>query len=1018
MSVDPTAIVSMIEQCVKIYEYIEAVKESSEERRRFMQEVGALRDVLGNLQGLLRDQAFAQDRSSMAPLQLLFDPNKPFIELMERDLWELEQKLVGGTKKNRTRLRSLLSKMVAAGTWPLEKAESKALLARLERHKSLVSLAMQHDVNELIREVRNMIADSNGKLSDVEKAFAPLLQVIGVAISYEERHKVAEWISKITFSAYHAENSRKWLKGTGRWVLESPEFQKWASKTSSSPTLWCYGNAGAGKSVIAAMIVEHLRSIPGNVVLVIVCRYNQDRKYLQETHTFMCCLLRQLLQLEASSTIPQYLLDLYRKDIHPSEDSVRMFLIEAARIVSRPTFIVLDALDECPLGFDLVAAIQRLGGDFNLLITSRPVFAQRYDYPSLRIRAADGDILAAINDKIPALPYVREDEALQTTVRTAVVANANGMFLLASLMLWELEHDVTNKADVRKVLASIPASLNDAYRLIFERIGILGARKKKLALQSIIWICTESQSKFMLHVHLTYSVLRVLLACEISPSEPEFQEDHMPPLLDIINACGGLLSATSLGCQHNGHDSEEGWAACCERSTKFSFIHYSAYEYISHFQPSVLPQDPYEFTFNICTIALRHIEHIGDDHRELLRHLWMEKATFMDCRQPALVQSALANTNFNEGWEMAVDTYYMAHDSRSLGLGLIRPWDWPEWLKTLVSKRDSDINSLDYAALFGLRGTFRLARETKALDEHVFQRAMEILVTCHHWDLVHEVWARGEYDINAYCEKIGSTAICELLSTADSFRFPKELNHAFIQHPSTSLRCPRHDGLLGCAIAGWIPWDGDRRPADTAMILKRLYHDTKDGPSQPGRISVYPPPGCRRSHLPDILDVIAVFLQRADIDLDADITQMVPPEMLLALLMLPWDPDGFYINEEAKDVLRPYARRPVDVPADTSTSNHVPDADALTDHVVPDTARAVEATDTCATTEPGRADSTPAHVPSSEVLLDDRVVPDTARRALEAVDTYHMTAVLLVVGAAIFLLYLSVPPAALSHSPW
>ncbi|KAF8987240.1 hypothetical protein BDZ89DRAFT_1152664, partial [Hymenopellis radicata] len=64
MSVDPTTIVSMIEQCVKIYEYIEAVKESSEERRRFMQEVATLRDVLVILQKRLKDHAFTQNRLS------------------------------------------------------------------------------------------------------------------------------------------------------------------------------------------------------------------------------------------------------------------------------------------------------------------------------------------------------------------------------------------------------------------------------------------------------------------------------------------------------------------------------------------------------------------------------------------------------------------------------------------------------------------------------------------------------------------------------------------------------------------------------------------------------------------------------------------------------------------------------------------------------------------------------------------------------------------------------------------
>ncbi|KAF9006821.1 hypothetical protein BDZ89DRAFT_566993 [Hymenopellis radicata] len=732
MSIDPTTIISLIEQCVKVYEYLKDVKESSYERSRFMREVSAFKGVLRDLQDQLGE--LAENRSLVTHLARLLDPKGSFATAMKRTLQDLEDKLVGGVAEDKKGLKAKITKTKAAILWTLDKSEVETLLTDIERYKSLISLALQ-DASLLKREMHKMILDIDKKLSAVTEVLTDVavnVDAIAVTISADEHLKVAEWISKISFSAFHAENSRKWLPGTGTWVLESPEFQEWESRTSSSPTLWCYGDAGAGKSVIAAMIVEHLQSIPKNVVLVIVCRYNQDREYLRETYAFMCCLLRQLLQLDVSSTVPQSLLDLYRKDIHPSGECVRTLLIETARIISRPIFIVVDALDECPLGFDLIAAIQRLGGDFNLLITSRRVFTQIEDYPSLCIRAADDDILAAINNKIPILPYVRDDEDLQTTVCTEVVTKANGMFLLASLMLWELEHDVSTKADVRKVLASIPDSLDDAYHLIFERIGSQGARKMKLALHTIMWIYTESQSGFLSSlISPTYSQLRVLLACEISTSEPEFQEDHMPPLLDIINACSGLLTISG-GCPHGEHDSAEELAVCLEESTTFSFIHYSAYEYICHFQSSVLPQDPYQFTFNICTIALRHIEHFGNDHQHL-QHLWLKKATFMDCTEPALVQSALVNTNFNENWE-AVGTYTY-EPGNGKGLRWISPRNWPEWLKTLVSKCDSNINSLNYAALFGLRSTFRLARETKApLDEHHFQQVMEILVTCHHWN--------------------------------------------------------------------------------------------------------------------------------------------------------------------------------------------------------------------------------------------------------------------------------------------
>ncbi|KAF8904177.1 hypothetical protein CPB85DRAFT_1438031 [Mucidula mucida] len=152
------------------------------------------------------------------------------------------------------------------------------------------------------------------------------------------------------------------------------------------------------------------------------------------------------------------------------------------------------------------------------------------------------------------------------------------------------------------------------------------------------------------------------------------------------------------------------------------------------------------------------------------------------------------------------------------------------------------------------------------------------------------------------------------------------------------------------------------------MILERLSRDATSNPYPPARFPVYPLPGAPRSRPPKILDVTAVFLQREDIDLDAHITHMVPPELLLALLMLSQEPVIFLQNpflpqKKFTEILRPYARRLVDV--------------------------------------------------SNE--LDDQVVSDS-RRAFEAVDTYRIPAVLLLVVVAAVALYLYVAPPALRLS--
>ncbi len=308
----------------------------------------------------------------------------------------------------------------------------------------------------------------------------------------------------------------KKLSGTGTWMIHHSTFVAWRDDRESPKTLWCHGHRTSfilhetNRSSLgcswcrkirhgvrlpssvhslciltcpfsSALIIEHLQSTPGNIVLSVFCRYSSN--IFTTPYAVLGGMLRQLI--EKTFKVPRTICELYWSKTDPSPDSLTGFLDEIAASHRRPIYIVVDALDECPFGSDLLRVLQHLHSSFRVLITSRPVFTEIKGYPSIKVRASDHDILVAVDATLPKLKGAWLDDALKSTIRAKIVEKADGMFLLASLQLRELERDVTCRHDVITILDSLPQTLNDAYKLTFQRIREQGERKNKLACRAL-----------------------------------------------------------------------------------------------------------------------------------------------------------------------------------------------------------------------------------------------------------------------------------------------------------------------------------------------------------------------------------------------------------------------------------------------------------------------------------------------------------------------------------------------------
>jgi hypothetical protein len=64
------------------------------------------------------------------------------------------------------------------------------------------------------------------------------------------------WLSPTDFPSQQHDIISRRQTGTGQWFLETTEFKKWLD--GSDKTLFCPGIPGAGKTMMAAIAIDHL----------------------------------------------------------------------------------------------------------------------------------------------------------------------------------------------------------------------------------------------------------------------------------------------------------------------------------------------------------------------------------------------------------------------------------------------------------------------------------------------------------------------------------------------------------------------------------------------------------------------------------------------------------------------------------------------------------------------------------------------------------------------------------------
>jgi hypothetical protein len=168
---------------------------------------------------------------------------------------------------------------------------------------------------------------------------------------------------------------------TGLWLTEAEPFRHWLHTRNSK--LWLSGIPGAGKTVLAASVIEETinESNVNKAVAYFYCDYKDDRR--QDPINILGSLATQLArQNEKSFDLLQELYLTYHPKDKPSARPESSDLADTIRRMTSlfvDVSIIIDGLDECGKStIDLVESLVSLGSDISS--NTRTLFLSRDEH--------------------------------------------------------------------------------------------------------------------------------------------------------------------------------------------------------------------------------------------------------------------------------------------------------------------------------------------------------------------------------------------------------------------------------------------------------------------------------------------------------------------------------------------------------------------------------------------------------------------------------------------------------------
>jgi hypothetical protein len=249
---------------------------------------------------------------------------------------------------------------------------------------------------------------------------------------------VTDWLSPSRYPAQLADILSRRQSGTAQWFLHDVKFKTW--KETPNSTLFCPGIPGAGKTMMAASIIDHLISTNAGAediaVAYVFCNYKSQDD--QSVDQLLAAILKQLI--ENMKQLPEAVSRSYSesasKGLKPTAESLLNILKQALETF-KSVYVVIDALDECSENHNvrqkLIKCLNSLqiNSDIRLAITSRfipDIVEDLNETPQLEVKASKEDVCKFIQGQICHLPkFIQRDPSMQNWIEDRIADAVDGM---------------------------------------------------------------------------------------------------------------------------------------------------------------------------------------------------------------------------------------------------------------------------------------------------------------------------------------------------------------------------------------------------------------------------------------------------------------------------------------------------------------------------------------------------------------------------------------------------------------
>lgn len=265
-------------------------------------------------------------------------------------------------------------------------------------------------------------------------------QQIGKQRKFDAQVRLLAAVPSVDTEARHRKLLGLRYPGTGEWLLRDEIYIAWQQAQDSS-YLCCRGIPGCGKSVLASVVIDALRTLKDVRVLSFYCDYS-DQRTLQMPQ-ILGTILKQLL---SPGTIPDSIEKQMTQAFEDSASSLALTeLVDlvCSAIQLHPTVcFVLDGLDECEqeVRDHMVAFLERLSGMASTTIKLF-IFCREEDrisralrgYPYIHVTAACSEsdirsfIAGSVRSRIERGKLRLRNANLERDIVLGLTEKANGM---------------------------------------------------------------------------------------------------------------------------------------------------------------------------------------------------------------------------------------------------------------------------------------------------------------------------------------------------------------------------------------------------------------------------------------------------------------------------------------------------------------------------------------------------------------------------------------------------------------